>query len=178
MDAIPPLALVDVIALIVIGLGGIQGFFRGFSGELARLFGAVIAFIAGTLLHEPVGQWVSGATSLEARPAQALAFIVTVIIAVVIMVVAHILLKKVIKLVFAEGFDKTAGVFAGLLRMSIFVCIFFIIMNMIPVEALNRRFGDNSAVGGFIVKYVPTVEKTLERAGITHFKSSGEQDTK
>jgi len=176
MDTLPPLSLVDYAALVLIGIGGIQGFFRGFSGELARLLGAIIAFIAGTLLHEPVGQWVSSGTSLDARQAQTLAFVATVIIAVIIMIITRILLKKAIKLVFAEGFDKSAGVLAGLLRMSIFVCIFFIIMNMVPVESLNTLFGEKSVVGGFMIRYVPTVEKTLERAGIPSLKSRGESE--
>ncbi len=171
MDMLPPLTWVDMIALALIGVGGVQGFFRGLSGELARLFGVVIAFVTGTLLHEPVGLWVSGSTRLEPRPAQALAFIATVVLALVIMIVVRILLKKAIKLVFAEGFDKTAGVLAGLLRMSVFVCIFFVIMNMVPVKSLNEHFGENSAVGGFMIRYVPTVERTLEQAGIPPFWS-------
>lgn len=176
MDALPPFSMVDIAALVMIGIGGVQGFFRGFSGELARLAGAVIAFIGGTLLHEPVGQWISSGTRLDARQAQALAFITTVVIAVVIMILVRILLKKAIKLVFAEGFDKSAGVLAGLLRMSIFVCIFFILMNMVPVESLNTLFGGKSAVGGFMIRYVPTVEKTLEKAGLPSFKSRGESE--
>lgn len=176
MNALPPLTMVDIAALILIAVGGIQGFFRGFSGEIARLLGVIIAFIGGTLLHEPIGQWVSSMTNLDARPAQALAFIATVIIAVVMMILVRILLKKVITSVFAEGFDKTAGVVAGLLRMSLFVCLFFIAMNMVPVESLNSLFSEKSTVGKFIIRYVPTVEKTLEKAGIFPLKGDNELD--
>ena len=176
MEAIPAsLSVVDIVALCLIAVGGIQGFFRGLSGELARLAGAIIAFVGGTLLHEPVGQWVSAHTRLEARPAQALAFIATVIIAVLIMIAVHFLLKKIIQGVFAPGFDKTTGTLAGLLRMSIFTCIFFIAMNMIPVDALNRQFGENSVVGRFIIRYVPTVEQTLMEAGIPPFRKPTEE---
>lgn len=170
METMPALSVVDIVALALIAVGGIQGFFRGLSGELARLAGAVIAFIGGTLLHESVGQWVSTHTRLEARPAQTLAFIATVIIAVLIMIAVRMLLKKIIHGVFSPGFDKTAGVLAGLLRMSIFTCIFFIIMNMVPSDTLNRIFGEQSAVGGFMIRYVPTVENTLEAAGIPPFR--------
>ncbi len=170
------LSVVDIAALILIGVGGIQGFFRGFSGELARLIGTIIAFVAGTLLHEPVGQWVAASTRLEERPAQTLAFIATIIAAIVIMILVRILLKKVIKLVFAEGFDKSAGVLAGLLRMSVLVCILFIVMNMVPVAYLNQHFGEESVVGRFMIRYVPTVEKTLEKAGMPPFKHEEESE--
>lgn len=168
--SISALSVVDIVALALIAIGGIQGFCRGFSGELARLAGAIIAFIGGTLLHEPVGLWVSTHTRLEQRPAQTLAFIATVVIAVLIMIGVRILLKKLIENIFAPSFDKTAGIIAGLLRMSIFTCIFFMIMIMIPVDYFNRVFGTESVIGRFTIRYVPTVERTLETAGITAFK--------
>jgi uncharacterized membrane protein required for colicin V production len=175
MESIPALSVVDIVALSLIAVGGIQGFFRGLSGELARLAGAIIAFIGGTLLHESVGLWVSTHTRLDARPAQTLAFIATVIIAVLIMIAVRLLLKKMIQGVFAPGFDKTAGVLAGLLRMSIFTCIVFIVMNMVPSDTLNRIFGEESAVGSFMIRYVPTVENTLEAAGIPALRQPNEE---
>lgn len=173
MDAIPALALVDIIALAAIAIGGIQGFFRGLSGELARLVGALLAFLAGTLLHEPVGRWVSDHTRIEAQPAKVLAFIATVVIAIAIMILIRILLRKIIKLVFAEGFDKLAGVVAGLLRMGVLTCLFFIAMNMVPSEALNRRFGHESAFGSLVVRYVPLAEQALGERGFAPFAGKG-----
>jgi len=175
MEAMPDLSITDILAIVLIVIGAIQGFLRGLSGEMARLAGAVIAFIGGTLLHEPVGQFVSTHTRMEARPAQTLAFIATVIIAVLIMLAVRVVLSKIIKGVFSPVFDKTGGILAGLLRMSIFTCILFIIMNMVPVDSLNRLFGEQSAVGSFMVRYVPTVEKTLEAAGIPAFQRQTEE---
>jgi uncharacterized membrane protein required for colicin V production len=86
------------------------------------------------------------------------------------------LLKKMITLVFAGGFDKSVGVLAGLLRMSVLVCIVFIIMNMVPVAFLNKHFGEESVVGRFMIRYVPTVEKTLEKAGMPPFKHAEEPE--
>jgi hypothetical protein len=82
-----------------------------------------------------------------------------------------------VKVVFAEGFDKGAGVIAGMLRMSIIVCIIFLCMNLIPHEYLNRVFGEESAIGRVVVKYVPTVRETLENANIPLPANKGtEQD--
>ncbi len=177
MDALLPLTWVDIAALLLIGTGGIQGFFRGLSGELARLVGVVVAFVAGTLLYEPVGLWVSEVTRLEPRPAQALVFILSVLLALLIMILIRVFFTKAIKLVFAEGFDKAAGVCVGLLRMGIFVCLFFMLMQMVPVDALRECFGERSLLGRFIVGYVPTVERTLEKAGVPVFRNgNGPED--
>jgi len=164
MNALPPLSLVDIIALALIGIGGLHGFFRGFSGELAQLIGTVVAFFAGVSLHGPVGGWIQEHTRLENQSAHAVAFIATIVLSVLIMVVLRMLVKRLLKVVFEEGPDKGLGVCAGLLRMSVVVCIIFIIMNLIPHAYLNQKFGEASAIGCIVVRYIPTVRETLERA--------------
>jgi len=166
METLPTLNLVDIVALGLIAIGGIQGFFRGLSGELARLIGAIIAFVAGVSLHGPVGEWVLRNTRLENQTAHALAFVATVFLAVLIMLVLRLVIKRLIKVVFADGFDKTMGIVAGLARMSVIVCIIFLVMNLIPHAYLNRHFGEESAIGSVVVRYVPTVRETLENANI------------
>ena len=174
MNAIPELNLVDIAALILILVGGLQGFFRGLSGELARLIGTIIAFATGVALHDPVGTWILENTRLEDQSAHAVAFIATVVLAIVIMIVLRLLLKRIIKVVFAEGFDKGMGVGAGLLRMATVVCIIFLVMNLIPHDYLNRHFGEESAIGNIVVRYVPRVRETLERVEIPALKQTEE----
>ncbi|HAS84376.1 MAG TPA: hypothetical protein DCS43_17320 [Verrucomicrobia bacterium] len=56
---------------------------------------------------------------------------------------------------------------AGLLRMILFVCLFFIAMNLLPAESLNQLFGETSSFGRFVIRYVPTVEEVLQHEGIS-----------
>jgi uncharacterized membrane protein required for colicin V production len=153
---------VDIIALFIILIGAVQGFFRGLSGEIARLAGTILAFVAGVLLREPVGRWIVDNTKLEEQAAHAAAFITTVLLALTVLILLRIIVKRIVKIVFAEAFDKGAGVVAGMLRASIIVLIIFIGMNMIPHEYLNRLFGEESAIGRVVVKYVPAIKEKLE----------------
>ncbi|MBT3194407.1 MAG: CvpA family protein [Verrucomicrobia bacterium] len=164
MIAIPELNLVDIGALILIAIGALQGFFRGLSGELARLIGTLLAFVAGVALHDSVAAWILENTRLEDQPAHAVAFIATVLIAILIMLLLRLVVKRLIKVVFAAGFDKGMGVLAGSLRMGTVVCIIFLIMNLVPHDYLNRHFGEESAIGSVVIRYVPRVRQTLERA--------------
>jgi uncharacterized membrane protein required for colicin V production len=166
MPPLPELSLVDIIALALIAIGGIQGFIRGLSGELARLLGTIAAFAAGVALQKPVGAWILGHTRLENQSAHAVAFIATVLLAILAMLILRFLLKRVMKVVFADGLDKGLGVCAGLLRMSVAICILFLVMNLIPHDYLNRVFGEESAIGSIVVKYIPTIRETLERNDI------------
>jgi uncharacterized membrane protein required for colicin V production len=177
MDIPSGMSVVDIVALLFILIGAIQGFFRGLSGEIARLIGIILAFVAGLTLYGPVGEWVSSNTKLGGQGAHALAFITTILLSIIIMVLLRSIIKRMVKVVFAEGFDKGAGVVAGMLRMSIIVCIIFLCMNLIPHEYLNRVFGEESAIGRVVVKYVPTVRETLENANIPLPANKGtEQD--
>jgi uncharacterized membrane protein required for colicin V production len=166
MNTLSELNLVDICALMLIAIGGIQGYLRGLSGELARLIGTILAFVAGIALHDPVGAWILEHTRLEDQPAHAVAFVATVILAIVIMVLLRLVLKRLIKVVFAEGFDRGMGICAGLLRMSVVVCIIFLVMNLVPHDYLNRHFGEESTIGSIVVSYVPKVRETLEHANI------------
>ncbi len=175
MDSLPEFNLVDIVALILIGIGCVQGYFRGLSGELAQLIGTILAFMAGISLHEPVGSWILENTRLEDQVAHAVAFVATILLCIVIMIILRLVVKKLIKVVFAEKFDKTVGAFAGMLRMSVVVCIIFICMNLIPHEYLNRHFGAESVIGSVVVQYVPTIRETLRQANIPVPKNSEEK---
>ena len=177
MNALPTLSLVDIVALGLIAIGGIQGFLRGLSGELARLIGTILAFVAGVSLHGPVGEWILRNTRLEDQTAHAFAFVATVVLAIVIMLLLRLVIKRLIKVVFADGFDKGMGVLAGLARMSVVVCIIFLIMNLIPHDYLNRHFGEESAIGSIVIRYVPTVRETLEDVAGAESLTDKEEDT-
>jgi len=174
MNELSAFSPVDIVALLMVAAGGIQGYFRGLSGEIARLVGTVLAFFTGIWLRQPVGLWITEHTRLQDRAADATAFITTVFLALLIMVVLRMIVKKVVKVVFAESVDKLAGVFAGMLRMTLFVLIIFLCMNMVPHEYLNRVFGEDSTIGSVVVKYVPMVKSRLEESNIIKTESETE----
>lgn len=166
MNLFTALHLVDILALGLVAAGAIQGFCRRLSGELARLVGMVFIFIASISLHDPVGTWMLAHTRLEGQSAHAVAFIATVGLAILIMLPLRFVTQQLFQLVLAERFDKSIGTLAGMLRMSVFVCIFFLIMNLVPHPYLNRIFGEESAVGRLVLQAVPTVREKLDNTSL------------
>jgi len=159
MDSLPPISIVDILALIAVALGTLQGWHRGLSGELARLAGIVAALILGLYLFHPFGDWILKHTLLGLRAANTLAFLTTAIAATVVMVVLRFLLKRLMKIVIEERADKVGGLFAGLVRCSAFVFIVFLIMNLWPHDYLNRKFGEESLIGAAIIRFVPSLRE-------------------
>ncbi len=161
MGNLPSPNVVDIAALIICIIGIIQGLRRGLSGEIARLIGVVVAFILGVFFYRPFGSWLVDRVRIS-ELAFALAFILTVMGAAVIMVLVRLLLKRIMVVVFEPHAEKIGGAIAGFLRMSFFVLIVFVMMNMWPNESLNRLFGEDSVIGSQVMKISPVIEEELE----------------
>ncbi len=155
------LSLVDIAALLVIGLGVVTGRMRRFSGELARLVGTVAAFAAGMALRRPLGLWLLEHTRLEAQAAQAAAFVAALVGAFLVLAMVHRLLQGVMRVVIEEQMDKSIGMLAGLVRATLFVIIVFLVMNMVPHPGLNRHFGDASFLGRMVRRWTPFLEEAV-----------------
>jgi len=155
MEASLDLNLVDVIAFGVVALGMVQGYFRGFSGEIARLVGLVAAFVLGLRFYQPLGEWVFAYTRLAGQPARALAFLVTVGVATLCMLIVRKTLKRIIQVAIEKGPDRVGGVLVGAVRAGIVVLIVFLALNLWPNEYLNRTFGCESLIGRGIHRLFP-----------------------
>ncbi len=162
-DHFPYLSVVDIGALIVILIGVIQGIRRGLSGELARLVGAVLALALGLFCLQPFGAFVENHTRLSERSARLLAFILVVVAVVGAMILLRWILRNIMKVTFEEKIEKIGGCIAGILRMTVFVFIVFVIMNMCPGEYLNRKFGEESLTGKGVLKCLPPLKEKIEQ---------------
>ncbi len=153
--------IVDLIASILIIIGGVQGLIRGLSGEMAHLLGAICAFVGGALIHEPVGDWIASYTRLDDQGGRILTYIVTVILFLILWACFRRIIKKLLQLVLSVGFDKTAGLPAGMLRMATFVGIVFIAIHIWQAPFLEH-VGEESFFGRQAIKLVPAVQRQLD----------------
>jgi len=155
MPELPPPNLLDIAALVAVCIGAIQGVFRGLSGELSRFISTIVSFIVGMVLYRPFGSWLATHTRLGEAGSAALAFFLTIAAAVVVMVLLRTILKQIFKLAVNPGVDRIGGIFAGMLRASLFVVAIFWLMNLWPHEYLNRKFGRESVVGTLVRAIMP-----------------------
>ena len=169
--------VVDAIASILIIIGGAQGFIRGLSGELARLLGAVCAFVAGALLHEPIGTWIAAHTRLADQTAHILTYTVTVLSALILWNLLHKLLKKCLLLLVSVKFDKAAGVIAGMIRMTTLIGIIFIAMHIWPQAPFKEHVGTASFFGRQAIRLVPAVQQKLDDHNINLQRDPEPSDT-
>lgn len=163
MQPLAFIGIVDLVALAFILLSTIMGYVRGLSGEVARLVGVVAAFVIGVLTYDPVASWLTVYSRLPERGARALAFAAIVLTAILSMFALRFVCKHAVRVVIDESFDKKGGMMAGALHSSLLVLMVFVALNMWPNKDLNRRFGQESAIGRLTLRMMPMLREQVEQ---------------
>ncbi|OGV69764.1 MAG: hypothetical protein A2283_14510 [Lentisphaerae bacterium RIFOXYA12_FULL_48_11] len=163
MNHFPTPNAVDIGALAILILGTIIGFRRGLSGEIARFIGTIAAFALGIYYYRPLGFWIIDHTSLDEEITNVAAFILIAGSILLITLILRLILRSIMKISFEGNLEKGGGSLAGLVRAIILVLIIFIAMNMCRNDYLNRTFGKESIIGSVVIRYMPLIEKQVDK---------------
>jgi membrane protein required for colicin V production len=158
-----PISVVDIGALIILLLGAIIGLKRGLSGEIARFVGTIIAFCLGIFFYKPFGMWLVEHTRLGEKPAHVIAFVLMVAAVLLVTLLVRLILRSIMKISFEGNIERIGGLLAGFIRATVLVLIIFVVMNMWPHEYLTRIFGEESVIGRMVVRYMPAIEKQIDK---------------
>lgn len=153
-DLLIPLSAVDIAAVILMLLCAIRGLRRGLSGELASALSLLSAFVLAMYFWRPLLSWIEENTLLEQGSAKAAAFVATFFLGLVLILVLGALLKRIISVAIKDEADKVGGFFAGIVRSVVIVAIVFLLMNLVPSEYLNRKFGEESLIGRALIRHL------------------------
>lgn len=125
---------VDLLCAAILLLGIIQGALRGFSGEVARLAGAVAALALALWLRIPLGRFLATRTRLgeSAGEAPLVAFLVVLLLALMVAFLLRKLLGRFIRLVVTPTTDLMLGILSGGARMAVFLLVLFTILTWLP----------------------------------------------
>jgi uncharacterized membrane protein required for colicin V production len=159
---LPALNIVDIGALALIGLGGLRGYFRGLSGEFARLVGLLAALAMGVFLYAPFGDWIGAVTRLTGAAAQALAYLLLVVAAIVVMTIVGRLLKRLVQVVVAPRADRGLGFLMGAAKATVCVVIVFLAAHLLPSETAQQHFLKDSAIGTLLARVLPGAREILD----------------
>jgi uncharacterized membrane protein required for colicin V production len=165
MEDLPAFSVIDVAAMVVALLCAAHGYRRGLSGALAQSAGAVAALILGLYAYQPFSAWLQIHTRLTERAAEVTAFLSTSIAVIVALLMLRSVLKRIMKIVIEQPFDKWAGLLAGTLRAIALVSIVFLAMNLWPHPYLNRKFGEESAIGRVALRLIPLLRERAAADG-------------
>ena len=156
---------VDIVALVLIALGTLNGLRRGLSGEIAGTVGAIVALLFGLLCYGPCGDWLADHASVSEGVDKALAFAATIVMSLVVMLLLRLMVRETVTVaVSSKKVNLIGGMLAGFVKSTIFVVVVMLCVNMWPNPYLNRVFGDESMIGRITVAAMPELREQAESA--------------
>lgn len=164
-ELIPPQGfhLIDVIILVAVLIGAIQGLRHGLSGELAHLISIVVMLLVGWNVLAPLSTAIADVTRLSDSTARPVAFVGACVVVLLAMALLRMMLKHVMELNFKDGFDRWAGLLAGTVKYAAIAAAVLYLMMLSPSEYLVRLAGEESSIGRVLHRHLPVVKDQIDR---------------
>lgn len=139
------LSVLDYVLLGALALGVWRGLRTGAIGQIVGTLGLVLAFWAGTLLMQPVGEAASASLGLSERVAPVVGFVVTFTAVLAVLASASHLLRSALAALRLGFVDKAAGALFGGLRAALLLSVMLLVLGATPRPLAGVLLGDAPA---------------------------------
>lgn len=112
---------IDILILIVIGVGAIHGLMRGFLHQLASLVGLVAGLFVARTLYGAVGEYLAPTIGTSVTVAQILAFILIWLIVPLALLLMASILTKALKAIHMGWLNRWLGAGLGAVKCMLIV---------------------------------------------------------
>jgi len=147
---------VDVVTLIILLRTTYIGLDRGFSVEIFKFLGIILALAAGLNFYRPLSQFLAGHSFLPISLAQILSFLAVVFISVLLFKVIQLFFNAILKTEFVKWLDKIGGLILGIVRGILICALLFITLLLLPWNYPNYSIKQRSLSGSPILKVAET----------------------
>lgn len=147
---------VDIVLLIILVIGAIKGFRKGFVMEIVSIVALILAIFVGfKLLYEGIS-FLQDQFQLSGNFLPYLSFILLFIATILLVNVIGKAIKKVLDLTLLGGIDNIAGGILGLLKWGFGLSALLWIFNYFEINPLEK-YVDGAVVYPFVVTIAPNV---------------------
>jgi membrane protein required for colicin V production len=155
------LEAVDIVIVIILGLGAYEGFKQGFLISILGLIGFVAAIILGFYFMDTMADWLGENIKEISLGYPIVGFLVIFLISIVLIRIIGWLLKKVMDLILLGGIDSAAGGILGVVKAGFFISLFLWFTTEFKMD-LPKKWLTNSEILGYIKPLAPTVIEAVE----------------
>lgn len=153
--------IVDIIILIILGLGAYEGFKQGFLMSVIGLVGFVVAIVLGFYFMDTMADWLVENVK-EINLGYPLAgFLVIFIISMILVRIVGWILKKVVNLILLGGIDSAAGGVLGVLKAGFFISLFLWFTTEFKMDFPNKWLKTSETLS-YIKPMAPKVIEFME----------------
>ncbi|MBN7810113.1 CvpA family protein [Algoriphagus sp. H41] len=155
------MATVDIILLILIGLGAFEGYRKGLLLTVMGLVGFVLAIILGVYFMEPVSKYLAGHLKELNFAFPVISFLIVFGITMAIVGIAGWMMKKMVNMVMLGGLDSVGGAILGIVKSAFFISLFLWLANLFDLQ-MPKDWSAKSEYLGYVEPLAPAVIWVLE----------------
>ncbi len=157
MTFLPQTNWVDIIVVIFLIRGGYIGLNQGFSVELFKTLGTVVATVVAFLYYAQAGEWLAAHSFLSPQALNPIVFLLLFFLFIIVFKIVRMLMFKILHLGFYGRLEQWGGLILGLARSAVFASLFLFMLTLIPVEYFRQSVQEKSFSGSYLIKVAPQV---------------------
>lgn len=155
------MATVDIILLILLGLGAIEGYRKGLLMSIMGLVGFVLAIILGVYFMEPVSKYLASHVDSLTFAFPVISFLIVFGITIAVVGIAGWMMKSMAKMVLLGGLDSIGGAILGMVKTAFFISLFLWLANLFDLQ-MPKDWRAKSEYLGYVEPMAPAVIWVLE----------------
>ena len=152
---------IDVVILVLLGLGAYEGYKKGLLMSLIGIFGFVLAIVLGIYFMEFVGNWLATETEQKALALPVVAFLLIFFGTLFLIHIAGRAFKKMLGLVLLGGLDSLGGAVLGIVRTGFFISLLVWVLGKLELESIKNWQADSEYLA-YIEPLTPEVLELLD----------------
>lgn len=143
-----PVNLLDIVIAILLLLGAIRGFQKGFFHEVATFLGLVAGIVIAIVSARMVGEATEQLFDWNVEIVKAVVFVVMFIIILTIVQLLGSLMTSLFKALMLGFINKLAGFAVGALKWALLLSIFFMVIDF--VDAIREIITPEMRAGSYL----------------------------
>lgn len=155
------MAPIDIVLLILIGLGAYEGYKKGLLLSIVGLIGFVLAIILGVYFMEPVSKWLAEHLNNLTFAFPVMAFLIVFGITFMVVGIAGWILKKMMNMILLGGLDSIGGAILGIVKAAFFISLFMWLCSLFDLK-MPKDWSAKSEVLPYVEPMAPAVIWVLE----------------
>ena len=130
---------IDIILALLLGIGVVQGFIKGFIWEVASLLAVFIALFGAIHFSSLASEFLHNSLSFSAKTNQIISFLIVFLVRI-----TGKLLTKFLESIYLGPINRIAGALFGLFKWSLIVGTALLYLNKGAIEIIPKEVTDNS----------------------------------
>jgi len=155
------LSVIDIIIVIILGLGTYEGYRKGFLLGVLGLFGFVLAVLLGLYFMAPMNDWLANNVTEFNLGFPILGFVVVFILTLLFIKVVGWILKQVMNMVLLGPLDAIVGALFGAVKAAFFISLFFWQADLFKLE-MPKKWTKDSEMLCFLEPIAPGIVAVVE----------------